>query len=357
MTANTRIGSIDFIKGVCIFLVVWGHSIQNMGGDTFWENPVHEFICSFHMPIFMMVSGFFFCNVIDKSLLQSMKKKFMQLMVPCFGWSVVLVLILTGYLVVDQLPVSLTGQIKTLFYETFTRFWFLRSVFICYTLGMVSMRVFRNNVTACVLSILLFLLLPDNGRIHLDKFMYPFFWMGYFLHKHIDWILRHRTKILLTSFILFVALLLNWEKEHYIYITSMSLYEWNDGHLYFHDFAERLSVVLYRYLIGLAGSLLIFLLLQRVYRPQYTMITQVGTYTLGIYTIHILIEGNILRHLSLADTGFFWFNFVITPVISLLLIGLCIGMIRLLEKNKYSSLLFLGKPKIDKHQKHKSENL
>ena len=56
-----RIEYIDFIKGICIFIVVWGHSIQNMGdGNDFWTNPVHEFICSFHMPIFMLVSGFFF---------------------------------------------------------------------------------------------------------------------------------------------------------------------------------------------------------------------------------------------------------------------------------------------------------
>lgn len=48
-----RIEYIDFIKGICIFIVVWGHSIQNMGdGNDFWTNPVHEFICSFHMPIF-----------------------------------------------------------------------------------------------------------------------------------------------------------------------------------------------------------------------------------------------------------------------------------------------------------------
>lgn len=40
-----RIEYIDFIKGICIFIVVWGHSIQNMGdGNDFWTNPVHEFL-------------------------------------------------------------------------------------------------------------------------------------------------------------------------------------------------------------------------------------------------------------------------------------------------------------------------
>lgn len=31
MIKNKRIEYIDFIKGICIFIVVWGHTIQNMG--------------------------------------------------------------------------------------------------------------------------------------------------------------------------------------------------------------------------------------------------------------------------------------------------------------------------------------
>ena len=43
MIKNKRIEYIDFIKGICIFIVVWGHTIQNMGdGDEFWLNPVHQ---------------------------------------------------------------------------------------------------------------------------------------------------------------------------------------------------------------------------------------------------------------------------------------------------------------------------
>ena len=39
MIKNKRIEYIDFIKGICIFIVVWGHTIQNMGdGDEFINN-------------------------------------------------------------------------------------------------------------------------------------------------------------------------------------------------------------------------------------------------------------------------------------------------------------------------------
>ncbi|MDD8037541.1 MAG: acyltransferase family protein, partial [Thomasclavelia ramosa] len=66
---NNRIEYIDFIKGFTIFLVVWGHAIQNISQNgSFWNNPMHIFICSFHMPIFMLLSGFFFKNEISRPI-------------------------------------------------------------------------------------------------------------------------------------------------------------------------------------------------------------------------------------------------------------------------------------------------
>lgn len=347
MATEKRIEYIDFIKGICIFIVVWGHSIQNMGdGNEFWTNPVHEFICSFHMPIFMMVSGFFFSKFSGKPLPQSLGRRFKQLIVPCFGWSLVLVAINIGYMLYDGISPSPVDTVKSIIQETFTRFWFLRSVFICFTLALVSMKIFKKDWVAFIVSLVLFLALPDNGRIHFDKFMYPFFWMGYFVHKHIDSIMRHRNQLLVSSALAFVVLLFFYCKEAYIYITGMSLYDYRGGQWVFYPISERLLVISYRYLIGFIGSLAVFLFLQRIYRPGYRAIEKVGTYTLGIYTIHILIEGNILQRFNLLNTGFFMFNFIITPVISVLLIVLCIGIIKVLEKNNFSSLLFLGKTKL-----------
>lgn len=344
MASVKRIEYIDFIKGICIFIVVWGHSIQNMGdGIEFWTNPVHEFICSFHMPIFMLVSGFFFSKSLGKPLAQNLTRRFKQLIIPCFGWSLVLVAINIGYMLADGITPPLIGTLKSVIMETLTRFWFLRSVFICFTLALISMKIFKKDTTAFIISFLLFLALPDNGRLHLDKFMYPFFWMGYFMYKHIETILRHRIKLLISSLAVFVVLLFFYQKEDYIYITGMSLYDYLGGQFVLNSPTERLPIIIYRYLIGFVGSLSIFLLLQSIYRPKFHIIEKIGTYTLGIYTIHILIEGNVLQRFNLLDTGFFLFNFIITPVVSVILIAFCIFIIKLLEKNKISSLLFLGK--------------
>ena len=60
---NSRNNFIDIIKGVAIFLMLWGHVIQYCVAKTnidFYENWVFKFIYSFHMPLFMLVSGYLF---------------------------------------------------------------------------------------------------------------------------------------------------------------------------------------------------------------------------------------------------------------------------------------------------------
>ena len=52
---NYRIQYIDRLKGLAILLVVIGHL---MAFCTHGErNPIYEVICSFHMPLFMFLSG------------------------------------------------------------------------------------------------------------------------------------------------------------------------------------------------------------------------------------------------------------------------------------------------------------
>ena len=55
----------DFLRGIAIFLVLLGHSIQWMDPD--WQhNPLFEGIYSFHMPLFMFISGYFLSKTSKK---------------------------------------------------------------------------------------------------------------------------------------------------------------------------------------------------------------------------------------------------------------------------------------------------
>lgn len=74
-----RLSWVDQVKGFTIFLVVYGHNFPS----------IEKYIYSFHMPLFIMMAGFFHPKT---STFKIVKKRFHAIMVPYFIWSIVLYL-------------------------------------------------------------------------------------------------------------------------------------------------------------------------------------------------------------------------------------------------------------------------
>ena len=54
--------SWDLVKGMAIFLMLWGHCIQYCAQEAggYLTDIVFKTIYTFHMPLFMLVSGYLF---------------------------------------------------------------------------------------------------------------------------------------------------------------------------------------------------------------------------------------------------------------------------------------------------------
>ncbi len=74
MSSTNRIHHIDVLKGIAIFLVVFGHTIR--------EAESLVFIYSFHMPLFFIISGLFFNEKKFQSFGDVLKKKARTLLLP-----------------------------------------------------------------------------------------------------------------------------------------------------------------------------------------------------------------------------------------------------------------------------------
>lgn len=72
---KSRNNYIDFLKGIGIFLMILGHH----------ENIITDWIYTFHMPLFFILSGVFHKN--EKNFLQFIKKKTKSLLIPYFTFS------------------------------------------------------------------------------------------------------------------------------------------------------------------------------------------------------------------------------------------------------------------------------
>ncbi len=96
MSENRNI-SIDVIKATTILFVILGHSIQYGCGTeyleskSFFQNSLFEYIYSFHMPLFAMISGYlFYYTVSRRSYKEVIINRIQRLFIPILSWQIIL---------------------------------------------------------------------------------------------------------------------------------------------------------------------------------------------------------------------------------------------------------------------------
>lgn len=328
---NSRELSFDALKLLAIFLVLWGHSIQYFSSTNYVENIVYRIIYSFHMPLFMTISGYFSINSMKSTIGSFIQKKLTQLILPCVTWSLVLLIlncIHNGY------GYSLY-QFIIKYIETFhLNFWFLKSLFLCYLIVYIGKRMIKNELVFYTLSIIFIELTMDFYHMHT---MYPSFILGIILRKHQNqWF--QKAEIAIGTSILFLFLLIFWD-AHLFTSTKMLFNN------YFFDF---LFNSLYKLFIGLIGAFAIIsqfnYLFRKVTNKHISNLCKMGQYTLGIYILQtIIIEKELSLFLSFNQVSNTLYTFVITPSISLITITICICIIKLISQNKKLSIICFGK--------------
>lgn len=84
-TKPKRIVWLDLLKFFTIFLVVWGHAIlfcRPQEGTGWTNSSTLIWVYSFHMPLFMMVTGLVYAMTFKHGFLTTIKKKSRQLLLP-----------------------------------------------------------------------------------------------------------------------------------------------------------------------------------------------------------------------------------------------------------------------------------
>lgn len=86
---SQRSGFLDYIRGILIITVVWGHAIQyfSLDAEAFYEDCVYKIIYSFHMPLFMMISGYvFYWSITRNKSVVLLKKRVLSIGTPMLLW-------------------------------------------------------------------------------------------------------------------------------------------------------------------------------------------------------------------------------------------------------------------------------
>lgn len=81
---TTRIVYWDVAKCLLMYLVVLGHVVQlwQYGNVNFWEDGVFKAIYMFHMPCFILISGYFAGKTIQEATWKTLPKYARRLLLP-----------------------------------------------------------------------------------------------------------------------------------------------------------------------------------------------------------------------------------------------------------------------------------
>lgn len=336
MAKDKRKVILDILKAFLILLVILGHCIQYCNGvnyfnsELYYNNYLFKIIYSFHMPFFMLISGYLFQKGINKrSFIVELKNKFFRLLVPILSFSIIAFLL--RLLVIEKFGFGILTLIIKFIGTVTGSLWFLWAVFLCSMLIKFVHDYMKDNKYIYCIIIVLSFLIPDIQYLSLYKFVFPFFLIGYFLSKK-D--IKYNTKInkyFPLLMLLFYFLIKNFDKAKFIYTSGYSILN-NWGQIY-ND--------IYRFIAGLLGSALIFVFAKMIINEKrnYKFLTFIGKRTLGLYLISSMIFDYVFKIVILNYNDF---NYIRTLIFFIIIFSISLIVHIILEKIPIVSNLFLG---------------
>lgn len=325
MAEKTRISSrlnyIDQLRGIAILLVILGHYLIALTPERF-AHPVVQIIYTFHMPIFMLISGYLM-GFSHKKLFLGFVDKIRTVVLPTMTFSVLLLWNVPFRL-------SFLNPFTTWFY------WFLWSNLICYLLFRLIKEI--NVKYLLPISFVAMYFIPDTIIISAHKFMYQMFLVGYWVNDNnlIEYAQKHEKHLMWIATIFFILLLPLYNRETYIYNTPFCILNDNCLKIVLIDF--------FRFLIAILGSI-VFVICMRYIRRILKVdsfvarfVVFAGVNSIGFYGFQFLFFSIIHRfvwplHLDI------WTSTSITFVI---LLTCCSLATIICKQYKILNIIFLG---------------
>lgn len=184
-----RLSAPDFIKGLAIMLMVYGH-IASIGNAIEIHRKSIDLIYTFHMPLFLLTSGYFL-NFMDDKLKEQITKQFRNVFVPYLIFITIYLLALIFVFKFVHITTSNTPPITVydFFYTVFLHplggYWFLHSIFIISAIFLVNNFIFpiKKDSNLFLLSLWLsFFIASFFLKLVLIKTCFYFF-MGFILSR------------------------------------------------------------------------------------------------------------------------------------------------------------------------------
>lgn len=189
-----RFQYLDNSKAILIVLVILGHVIQGSIED-YQHNPIFRFIYSFHMPLFLAISGYLTYKPKYDSVL--IKKRAVQLLVPFVAWAFLSPVLQKGVIDIDT-------TFNALLYPD-NGLWFLYNLFVYSAIFNISERLSemfakKQELILCAFVFLLVCAMAVfKTKFNCSQLCWylPFFVIGYYMRKYSELVEKRESLILM----------------------------------------------------------------------------------------------------------------------------------------------------------------
>lgn len=321
-------------------MVIWGHCIGELTKTDCSQLPVYRIIYSFHMPLFMLISGYFASNSMNLSFKAFLAKKFRQLIYPCIIWGAIIWLFIESMhsFCYNRDSVDVWGLLVDFYW--FADFWFLKSCFICYLLAYIGFHSRLNKKYWIPLS----LLISQGISPFSISFMYPCFIIGIEFHQNKSLFLKINNHywVIAISFLIMLFLYTEntWNRSHGIPSNILNA-----------DFQTWIQLIisrLFRLFIGIFGGIYFFQTFFNYFRRSSNgklaaLFGDCGRYTLELYIIQTIVLERIITHyLQFNNVNQLLYNFFITPIISIIILITLMFITKCIYKHKIIGKILFG---------------
>lgn len=341
--AKNREALPDILRGFAIFMVVFAHCIQEGSGIDFKTNVMYfqdkgyQFIYSFHMPLFMLISGYFAWDSMERARESHKQWKLLgrrsaAMLVPIFAWTCYDY----GKLLLTQgtgNPVFQSGFVflKCFINSLLTNAWFLWAVFWCFLVVFFMHCYFKDSRALYLTGFVLLFFLPDGLGLGAYKYMMPYFISAFYFRgcqklpgNKVKEAKVHEWGWCIGLGIAFMGLFMLFDENSFIYLSGYKLIG--------KDVLRQLGIDFYRMLIGFVGAGFFILLWKNIVRlmPGYSfpVLTALGKNSLGIY----MISGYIILQAGTALGMYFRPNYLLNLVQAVAVTLLSFGLTVILKR-------------------------
>ena len=334
---SDRLKYIDFLRGLAILLVILGHAIQFSDEKASSANILYCFIYSFHMPLFMFLSGFV-SGYKDYLDIRDFKKRALQLLVPFFCWPFAV-----GLTDWNNFSFQIYPHIVD---KPDCGLWFLWVLFFIFAIFVGCSYLSKwSKIKIEYLTGAIAIMLPGIYMItrynHFGfaqiSWQFVFFWLGYILQKK-EPILFFITKKWFYVVLLFVVLFVSkYALDHSVYQSAAA---------YLPSIAIKSIEYFFNVVVAICGIAMSYGLLRYIYENRqlqaslWGRVEYLGQISLGIYAIQFSILNLFIQSfMGLPLPAVITLSFILSTILSVCIVQ---GMLH----NRYLSFLLLGKKQI-----------